>query len=233
MNTKKLIKWLEVLLYFDGRMAMNRILGLPAQTRKERQIFKKVFDNVTGKKQIRVFEWGSGFSTVYYANYLRKKGIEFEWHSIENSISWYEKVKLMVKKRNLETYVSLYVKEFKPFWEKPDWVTPPLCGVFSPKLENEKTYVAFPKKFKKKFDIVIVDARFRRHCIQTVKEILLPAGIVILHDAQKKHYHVGLDYFRYKKFINSGSWWPSQEVKNKVWIGSMSDNKIFEALERF
>ena len=78
---------------------------------------------------------------------------------------------------------------------------PPPCGVFGPKSENEIAYINFPAQFGSKFDIVIIDARFRRHCIQTTKKLLLPEGIAVLHDAQKAHYHAGLDEFRHSAFL--------------------------------
>jgi len=221
-------------LYFKGKLLINSILGLPAQTREEIQLFKAVFDSFIKNKGIKVFEWGSGFSTIYYAEYLRKKGAEFEWHSIDNNRAWHEKVKSKVNKKGLQPYVQLYLKEFIPFWEKPGWgPIPPPCGVFSPKSENEKAYVDFPRLLNDKFDIVIIDARFRRHCIQTAKKAVLQGGIVIMHDAQKAHYHVGLDNFQYSKFFHSGSWYPFQKIPNTVWIGSVGNSKIFDALKRF
>lgn len=221
-------------LYFKGKMLRNSILGLPAQTREEIQIFKTMFDNFIDNKKIKIFEWGSGFSTIYYSEYLRKKGAKFEWHTIDNNKAWHEKVKSKVNKKGLQPYVQLYLKEFMSFWEKPGWGTiPPPCGVFSSKSENEKAYINFPKVLDNRFDIVIIDARFRRHCIQTAKEVLLPGGIVIMHDAQKAHYHVGLDDFQYSKLFHSGSWYPFQKIPNKVWIGSVGNSKIFKVLKRF
>ena len=219
-------------LYFKGKLLRNSILGLPAQTSEEIRIFKTMFDNFTDKRKIIIFEWGSGLSTIYYAEYLKKKGAEFKWHTIDNNKTWHKKVKSKVKKKGLQPYVQLYLKEFMPFWEKPGWETiPPPCGIFSPKSENEKDYINLPKLLNDKFDIVIVDARFRRHCVQTAKEAVLPEGIVIMHDAQKAHYHVGLGDFQYSKFFHSGSWYPFQKIPNKVWIGSIGNNRIFELLK--
>ncbi len=219
-------------LYFRGRLRLNRALGLPAQTRKDIQLFKTVFDNFALGKKIRIFEWGSGFSTTYYANYLLRKGIEFEWHSIDNNRIWHEEVKSKVKEKGFQQYIQLYIKEFLPFWEKPGWGSiPPACGVFSPSTESEKDYVNFPRELNSKFDIVIIDARFRRHCIQTAKTVLLPEGIIIMHDAEKVHYHVGLETFQYSRFFHGGSWFPFQEIPNKVWIGSDGNSQIFESLE--
>ena len=65
-------------LYFKGKLLINSVLGLPAQTRKEIEILKTIFNNIIDNKKIKVFEWGSGFSTIYYAEYLRKGDTEHD-----------------------------------------------------------------------------------------------------------------------------------------------------------
>lgn len=221
-------------LYFKSKMAINSAFGMPAQTRKEIQIFKTIFDNVIDNKKIKIFEWGSGLSSIYYANYLIKNGAEFEWHSIDNNKLWHEKVKSNLKSKNLQQYVHLYLKEFLPFWEKPGWGdTPPPCSKFCPKSDNEKAYTEFPKLLNSKFDIVIIDARFRRHCIKTANKVLAPGGVVIMHDAHKLHYHVGLDDYRFSMFLQSGKWYPLQEKSNMLWIGSNEDSKAIHEVKKF
>ena len=219
-------------LYFKCILFRNSIFGLPTQTEKEVLLFKKAL-NVSKSEKLEIFEWGSGFSTTYYAEYLTKKGRDFEWHSIDNNRTWHEKVKSKINKKGLQSFVRLYLKEFPPFWEKPGWSVPPPCGVFVPKSEDEKAYINYPISLNDKFDIVIVDARFRRHCIQTARKVVKQGGIVILHDAQKLHYQIGLDSFEYRTFLDTGSWYPFQELTNKVWIGSLENNEIFEALQSF
>lgn len=220
--------------YFNLRLSLHGFLELPAQTKKERQIFKTIFNQADREKLLKIFEWGSGFSTVYYGKYLRKIGTRFEWHSVDNNKAWHEKVQTLIKEKKLDSNIKLYLKEFIPFWEKPGWKeVPPQCGVYSPKSEEELGYINLPKQFDDKFNIIIIDARFRRHCIQIAKECLLPEGIVIMHDAQKPHYHEGLDAFPYGKFIDSGVWYPLQEIPNCMWIGSLKDHSVFECLKAF
>jgi len=222
-------------VYFKVSMCVRGVLGLPAQTRKDIQIFKGIFEDFSGKK-INIFEWGSGFSSIYFSEYLRKRNVEFQWHSIDNNKTWHEKVLLMLKKRGLNAYVQLYLKEFLSFWEKPEWRwknIPPPCGMFRPKSESERSYVSFPKSLNKKFDVIIIDARFRRHCLRIAKEVLSPQGVVVMHDAQKKHYHSGLELFQYGKFFETGEWYPFQEIPNKVWVGSMGNKRIYDALRFF
>ncbi len=233
---KEKIVWKLQSQYSRGKLFMHSKLGLPAQTRKEIRFFRTVFDNLAPDKKIKIFEWGSGFSTIYYASYLLRKGVAFEWHSMDNNRIWHEEVNSKVKKKGLQQHVQLYLKEFPPFWEKPGWswgAIPPPCGAFAPSTENERDYINLPRELNNKFDIVIVDARFRRHCIQTAKKVLAPEGIVLMHDAQKVHYHFGLDDFPYNKFVSGGSWFPFQEIPNKVWIGSIENSEILNVLSTY
>ena len=217
--------------FFRFRLYINGLFQIPAQTRKEIYIFKNIFENNAKENKIKIFEWGSGYSTIYYAKYLLGLKTIFEWHSIDNNKLWHNKIKEIIRTKKLDKYVHLYLKEFPPFWEKPGWgKIPPNIGEFSPKSKNELEYINFPKATKAKFDIVIIDARFRRHCLRTAKDVLTPEGIVVMHDAQKPHYHNGIEDYRYSKFINSGIWYPFQENPNRMWIGSNKNNFIFRKI---
>lgn len=223
-------------LYFKARMHIHDFLRLPAQTTKEIGIYKFVLNNIDqieGNKKLSIFEWGSGFSTVYYANFLRHKKMRFEWHSVDNDRAWHEKVKSLIKKKHLESYVRIYLYEFDPFWKKPEWRSNLLtCSILGPESESEISYINFPRQLHCKFDIAIIDGRFRRRCMQTAKEVLLPEGIAILHDAQKKHYHIGLNNFKYGSFYHGARWYPLQEIPNKIWVGSEKNKDIYTKLNR-
>jgi predicted O-methyltransferase YrrM len=231
--SRKIILKLQA-YYFNMKLRLYGFLKLPAQTEKERQIFKAIFDKAGAGKGLRIFEWGSGYSTLYYARYLNGNGVDFEWHSIDNNRAWHERVKEFVKKENLQSKVYLHLMEFMPFWEKPGWgAVPPPCGQFAPSSDNEKDYVDYPRRLGKKFDVIIVDARFRRRCIQIARDVLQTDGVVVLHDAHKKQYHDGLESYTYKRFIESGTWYPLQEKPNRIWVGCVENSTIFKMLNVF
>lgn len=217
--------------YLNLKLQVYRRQGLPAQTPQERELFKTIFNTVARNGRLKVFEWGCGLSTTYYAGFLEQKGIDFEWHALDNNRAWHEKVRRLVASSAVKDRVTFYLHEFAPFWEKPGWGTiPPPCGVFAPKTDPEVAYSELPIRLGGAFDVIIVDARFRRRCIQTAKDAVKESGLVILHDAQKPHYHEGLDDFPYRMFVNSGSWYPFQALPNRMWIGSLSDQPVFRLL---
>ena len=65
----------------------GQMRGLPAQSRGDLSIFKDILIKVPGQK-LRVFEWGSGASTIYYSEFLRTKGHQFDWYAADNSEVW-------------------------------------------------------------------------------------------------------------------------------------------------
>lgn len=220
-------------IFFKVRMAINAFLGLPAQTGRERALYRKILDIMAGRGNLDIFEWGSGFSTVYYAQYLRKHGIVFTWDAIDNSNSWARKVMRMIMERGFGNCVRIHVREFPAFWEKSGWdwsVLPPPNGIFSPKSKEELDYIAMPRFLGRRFDIVFIDARFRRHCLKTAKEVLKPGGIIVMHDAQKPHYHEGMANLNFSRFYKGGTWVPFAAQPNKVWLGSLDNKVIFEQL---
>jgi len=201
-------------------------LVLPAQTSIDRKVFKKVFQQYAGKN-LRVFEWGTGISTIYYSRYLVSIGTDFEWHSIDNSREWKEKVAQLVERYGLSKRVHLHLSEFPAFWELPGWsweereIPREVC---SPEATE---YVEYPRQVavSKGFDVVIVDGRFRRRCLLVASEVLSPGGLVLLHDAQKDHYQPSLGNYKFGRFFNSGNL-PGSKIKIKTWIGTLDDNRL-------
>jgi len=201
-------------------------LVLPAQTSIDRKVFKKVFQQYAGKN-LRVFEWGTGISTIYYSRYLVSIGTDFEWHSIDNSREWKEKVAQLVERYGLSKRVHLHLSEFPAFWELPGWsweereIPREVC---SPEATE---YVEYPRQVavSKGFDVVIVDGRFRRRCLLVASEVLSPGGLVLLHDAQKDHYQPSLGNYQFGRFFNSGNL-PGSKIKIKTWIGTLDDNRL-------
>jgi hypothetical protein len=213
---------------FNTVLYFERKLGFPAQTPKEIGLFRKVFKSYAGKR-FRVFEWGSGNSTIYYGRYLASMGCDFEWHAIDNSRQWKEHVASLINRHGLSDRIHLHLSEFPAFWELPGWswkqrdIPKDIC---CPEVVE---YVECPRKLMETdgFDIVIVDGRFRRRCLLLAPDILAPGGIVLLHDAQKDHYHGPLENYQHRRFFDAGRL-PGSNVKTKTWIGSNDPSSIIE-----
>lgn len=207
---------------FELTLRLHGLMGWPAMTRKEIAILKRLFLSLPKGPKINIFEYGMGFSTIYFAKFLQKSGRSFHLHSLDNNRFWYEKVTAMIKSEKLTAKVTLHLREFVPFWEKPgwNWNVPPPQGVFAPQTPAEKEYIFLPKELAIAFHFIFVDARFRRRCLENALTCVDPRGFVVLHDAQKKQYHPGTEGYSYSRFINSGQYFPFARRTYQLWLGS-------------
>jgi hypothetical protein len=209
------------------------VRGLPAQTRGDISIFKEVLSTAGGQKT-QVFEWGSGASTIYYSRFLESIGRKFEWHAIDNSRRWYQKGQREIRRSHLADHVHLYCSEFPAFWELPGYspdspVPPPLYTSNA----NALKYVESPQDLGTPFDVVIVDGRFRRRCLLVAREVLAPNGIVILHDAQRTHYHPSLSLYPHVHFLETGVF-PGTRTKSTIALCSLGDGSfIYQLAEKY
>lgn len=219
----------DAYLYRIGHYLRGKLV-LPEQTSVDRMIFKKVFQLYAGKS-LRVFEWGSGRSTIYYSRYLTSIDSDFEWHSIDNSREWQSKIARLVEHYQLSDRVHLYLSEFPAFWQLPSWSWEEVKIPEEVCRPEATEYVEYPKRLAgtKGFDVIIVDGRFRRRCLRVAAEVLAPSGLVLLHDAQKMHYHSSLDIYPFGHFFD-GTKILGSKVNIKTWLGTFDHNRILDII---
>ena len=203
--------------------------GLPAQSTGDIEVFKEAVATV-GEGSLRVFEWGSGASTIYYSKFLKSLGREFEWHAIDNSKKWHQMVQKRVLHARLSGCVDVRCLEFPAFWElsgySPDSPVPTHSYTCS---GNVLKYVNSPRELGKRFEMVIVDGRYRRRCLLVAAEVLAPRRVVILHDAQRTHYHSSLASYPHVEFLETGVL-PGSREKSAIALCSLDDGSFIHQL---
>lgn len=172
-------------------------------------IKKLLLQQAKRNKVLNVLEWGSGNGTVYFAKYLKRKGIKFNWFAVEHFIPWFEKVIIMFHQNKLNNNVRCYL--MNPTYEED-------------KIKQEKMdlkdYINFPTKLRRKFNFILIDGRKREKCLYVASKIIAPDGVVVMHDAEREWYlkHRG-------KFKNGGAIFVETTSPNsrggiqKLWIG--------------
>lgn len=200
------------------------LFGLPRQSLQEIRFCKTAL-SWKRQERLRVFEWGMGTSTVYYPAYLRSLGIEFDWYAVDNSREWYEWVRRRVRRTALEDKVHLACMEFPSFWMLPGYsVEPSICLNTYPQVEPITRYIAQPRMLGGSFDVILIDGRFRRRCLLEARTAVAPDGLVLLHDAYRKHYHQALSVYPSGCFIRGGKFPGSLThslVYSHLWVGSV------------
>jgi hypothetical protein len=220
---------------FELTVRLHGLLGWPAMTHKEIRILKKIFKSFSKDQTIHIFEYGMGFSTVYFAKFLKKSGYLFEMHAVDNNRFWYEKVSAMIKDQHLQGNVTLHLREFSPFWQKPlwDWTVEPKCQTFAAQTPAELEYIHLPQTLNLPFNVILVDGRFRRRCLEVAFGSVDHRGLVIMHDAQKKHYQLPTEKYRYSRFIDSGRYFPFSSKKFQLWVGSLMNPLVDKLAAEF
>ena len=57
---------------------------------------------------VRIFEYGAGYSTIYFPHIMKNLKREYLWHSVESSLSWYKFVCQKLQERGLEDGVQVH-----------------------------------------------------------------------------------------------------------------------------
>ena len=164
----------------------------PFMTDEETAETEKLFLRL-GKKHLDVLEWGAGYSTKYFPDFLAKNGITFTWEAIEADVSWYIPIIELGLHRNVR--VHLFDEE-----------------IF--RIDDRRTvernfdmneYVSFPRKLGFEYDVIIVDGMKRPRCLVEATHLLKEGGVVIVHDAHRLSYQDS--YKLYKgKFLLKTLW---------------------------
>jgi len=175
-------------------------------------------------------EWGSGYSTLFFSRFLTK---EAKWYSIEHDKKWYEEIRPKISVlKNVE--LALVEPDHQPWTDKQG----------DGSYDDMRSYILYPKEkllaggegmeagkggplAKGKFDFILVDGRARKHCLEQAGGLLSEKGILVLHDANRKHYLEG----RTKKWEHEHLFTDERTDAGGLLIASNSD--IGPELERF
>lgn len=115
-------------------------------------------------KQMTVFEYGSGFSTLFFADRVRSIT------SVEHNNIW---VDIMKDRIAEQTNASVYHVDLK-------------------KDNGSEEYCSFIKAREEKFDLVIIDGVNRNCCVDPAVESLSEGGVILFDDTESENYTDGL-----------------------------------------
>ena len=141
-------------------------------------------------RPLRVLEWGSGGSTVYFTAFLRQHNIPYEWTAIEYNKNWAERV---TTELNGDPHAKVVLFDSGN------------NDILQPDNAMDE-YVNYPKTLGVKFDFILVDGRKRRRCLLEAKDLVAPYGFVFLHDAQRTYYHEAFSAYPRGRFVAGRLW---------------------------
>ena len=197
------------------KMKIDRRL-VPWMRQKEFDIFKEVIAN---HQPLRCLEWGAGFSTLYFPTLLPAS---VQWQAIEHNAAWAARLKSINQSDNIK------IHEVAP--DNKNWQ-----GDGS--YEDFKHYLEYPRQLAP-FDLIIVDGRARKHCLEMATSLLSERGVVILHDANRSQYHPAFSDYQYGHLFkdyhrgNGGVWVGSQNVPLTSVLDITANETIWQRYEQ-
>lgn len=171
----------------------------------------------------RCLEWGTGFGTLYFT---KRIGEETKWISVEHEKDWSTNIEKLNQNRNVRIH-HVAPNHFP-------WSDPHRDGSYS----DLKDYIEFPAQFGK-FDFILVDGRARVDCVAKAYELIEDDGIVILHDANRKHYHSAFHLFQHQVLFtdqrtrSGGIWVASKEREIRSVLNIDQHEKLYRLYNRY
>nr|WP_239058398.1 class I SAM-dependent methyltransferase [Aliiroseovarius sp. PrR006] len=120
----------------------------------------------------RVFEWGSGASTVWLA---KRAG---EVISVEHDPSWAK-----IVEPRLKPFAHVHTVQVKP--QKHGAIPSAKFGFEGQYFDD---YVAAINDIEGEFDLIVIDGRAREACLQVAIHRLKPDGHILLDDYKRRRY---------------------------------------------
>lgn len=163
---------------------------------REIEIIEDVLKSV---RPTKCLEWGCGYGTLYFSKCLNKTAT---WISVEHDKAWAARMQEM--NRDPRVRINHVPADRFP------WSDPYRDGAYS----DLKEYVDFPTRFGP-FEFILVDGRARRDCLLKAHQLIREEGVVILHDANRTHYHEPFHLFKHQALFVD---WRTRS--GGIWIGS-------------
>ena len=193
---------------------------LPWMKPREIEVFQDLFQRFQPR---RILEWGAGYGTLFFSRICPPFEV---WLSIEHHQPWFEKIGA------LNTDSRVEIVNVKPN-------DPILTDRFQDgNYRNFKDYIEFPANLDP-FDLIIVDGRARMECLKRCRDFLNGRGVVILHDANRRHYRTfpgGFAdncLFQDYRTLEGGLWIASQDRTMEDLIDLGRHRQVWRVYQKF
>ncbi len=165
---------------------------------------------------VRVLEWGSGESTLYFTSFLEKSRREYRWDSVESDSAWEEYT--LGKSRELGlSNVEVHLVNFHG-------VNPRQRPIAD---ELRDAYVGMVDQVAPEFDVAIIDGRFRRRCLAAARRRQAGGSVICLMDAERTHYLCDERDSQSGTLIPTGiSPFRAREKRKALWIGCETEERL-------
>ncbi|HNP48309.1 MAG TPA: hypothetical protein PKL85_05695 [Bacteroidia bacterium] len=141
------------------------------------------------KSSMKVFEYGGGGSTLFFAKYVS------ELITVEHDKEWFERLTEILNRKKIKHWTGKHISpEPSGFSGSP--ADPELylsSDTHSENLSFQKYAAAIDQYPDGYFDLVLVDGRARPSCLFHSLSKVKKGGLLILDNAEREHYHEKMD----------------------------------------
>jgi len=168
-------------------------------------------------KEVLVFEFGSGGSTLFFAKKVK------EVFSVEHDKEWFEKVSGVLKKSkvdNVEISLLQPTKDINRITKSPANPDAYISGGERYKGMSFENYAKSIDKFPNDyFDIILIDGRARPSCFKHSVNKIKVGGHLILDNAERSHYS-----YIHDRMSNDG--WQKYDFPGPFHISSIFPERV-------
>lgn len=173
--------------YSSWHSSLRRINASPLQDHMPWMTFSTIrFLQRNLTKNMRVFEYGSGGSSVFFA---KRVG---EIISVEHDEEWMEKVYQESKKLNLNHWHPLLIRPENNSNAADYDPSEPMHYSSHSQIYRGKTFKAYASSIEdfpdQYFDIILIDGRARPSCFMHSLRKIKPGGYIIWDNSNREHY---------------------------------------------
>jgi precorrin-6B methylase 2 len=155
------------------------------------------FLNKNIHKDMVVFEYGSGGSSIYFSKHAKQV------YSVEHDKEWFVLVQKTIADLGITNWEGTFIEpeintEIEQIPDSVDYSTS------DPKFGRHifKAYVKAIDKFPSQyFDLIVVDGRARPACIRHSIDKLKPNGYMLLDNAERETYQDAINKYMSKNFV--------------------------------
>ena len=196
----------DILFYFDWIESLRNIKEAPLEDRPWLTFRTIKWINAYLKNEMRVFEYGSGSSTLFFAERVKKL------ISIEHDVDWYRLLVDLLQKMQIENVAYILSKPIRSKGLEKNAMDPnAYSSGFSEKYQglDFSEYVKMIDKYPdESFDLILIDGRSRPSCIKHAIRKLKQNGVIILDNSNRERYKLAekqyLCSFKCKRFYGIG-----------------------------
>jgi len=171
-------------------------------------------------KSMRVFEYGSGGSTLYFADRVK------HLISVEHDKYWHSKVQRIVNKRKIGN-IELILRE-PQITSDASLKNMPLLELYRSNNEkyNDKIFDKYASEIDRfpdfNFDLIFVDGRARKACIHHAAKKVKKGGMLILDNSEREEYFSAIELLNIEEWARRDFYGPGPYNKyfwqTSVWI---------------